>query len=250
MSRIINFARLQAGEPYVFGAAGMNTWDCSGLTKTAVKQIGLTFFHGASTQWHRGCGVMDAAARGHPEWVGYFGEWGTIDTIPLNKVCQLFNQDKSKDKIVMSHTGLYDGRGNVIQAGGQFKGVSDKRLYKDRWSHWGKLNDYWKGRDDSMDLKNGNEGSDVKILQQGLVRLDYSLVIDGKFGPKTEAAVKAFQKDNGLSVTGIWTTENQKVLLVRLGIIDGPEPIDAVALWNELEAHATRDTEIRKILRG
>ena len=45
MSKIINFARLQVGKPYVFGRSGMDAYDCSGLTKRAVAQIGLDFFH-------------------------------------------------------------------------------------------------------------------------------------------------------------------------------------------------------------
>ena len=49
-----------------------------------------------------------------------------------------------------------------------------------------------------MLLKNGSKGEDVKKLQ---TKLGVDPV--GTFGPKTEAAVKAWQKDNGLKDDGI-----------------------------------------------
>jgi len=54
MSKMVNFARLQVGKPYDFGKSGPDSFDCSGLTKRAVAQIGLDFYHGATTQWNRG----------------------------------------------------------------------------------------------------------------------------------------------------------------------------------------------------
>lgn len=43
---------------------------------------------------------------------------------------------------------------------------------------------------------------DVKRLQQLLINAGQNIVADGKFGPATENAVKAFQKSAGLSVDG------------------------------------------------
>ena len=52
-------------------------------------------------------------------------------------------------------------------------------------------------------LKNGSKGSAVKSLQQRLKELGYySGSVDGDFGDATEAAVRAFQKQNGLTVDG------------------------------------------------
>ena len=55
-------------------------------------------------------------------------------------------------------------------------------------------------------LKTGSSGSDVKKLQQALVDAGYSVGstgVDGVFGKNTAAAVKQYQKDNGLAVDGI-----------------------------------------------
>lgn len=52
-------------------------------------------------------------------------------------------------------------------------------------------------------LSKGSRGEDVAILQQRLSALGYNVgTIDGIFGAKTEDAVKAFQRENGLPDTG------------------------------------------------
>lgn len=52
-------------------------------------------------------------------------------------------------------------------------------------------------------LKMGNRGPDVKKLQLALNKKGYAIVDDGDFGPLTDAAVRDFQKKNGLAVDGI-----------------------------------------------
>lgn len=53
-------------------------------------------------------------------------------------------------------------------------------------------------------LSRGARGVDVKTLQTYLMRLGYQVgPLDGRFGPKTESAVRSFQKEHGLKVDGI-----------------------------------------------
>ncbi|OWK71267.1 GH25 family lysozyme [Pedobacter sp. AJM] len=52
-------------------------------------------------------------------------------------------------------------------------------------------------------LSIGSAGSEVFMLQRGLSFLNYSLVIDGNFGPGTQAAVRQFQTDHQLVADGI-----------------------------------------------
>jgi peptidoglycan hydrolase-like protein with peptidoglycan-binding domain len=50
----------------------------------------------------------------------------------------------------------------------------------------------------------GSHGDDVRRIQQRLIDLKFlNDAADGRFGPKTEAAVKAYQKNGGLSSDGI-----------------------------------------------
>ncbi len=52
-------------------------------------------------------------------------------------------------------------------------------------------------------LRNGDQGGDVAVLQRILQDLGfYSGRTDGLYGPNTENAVRSFQEDNGLAVTG------------------------------------------------
>lgn len=43
---------------------------------------------------------------------------------------------------------------------------------------------------------------EVKALQEALDKAGYTLKADGRMGPKTRAALKKYQKGNGLKVTG------------------------------------------------
>lgn len=52
-------------------------------------------------------------------------------------------------------------------------------------------------------LRRGDIGTEVADLQAQLNQLGASLIVDGDFGPATEAAVKAFQAAHGLAADGI-----------------------------------------------
>lgn len=52
-------------------------------------------------------------------------------------------------------------------------------------------------------LKLGSEGSAVKTMQQLLMKAGVQCLTDGKFGPKTEQAVKNFQSKIGIQQTGV-----------------------------------------------
>lgn len=73
------------------------------------------------------------------------------------------------------------------------------------------------GRDVAVVLAKGTTHESVGILQDNLIKLGYMTSTDigtnrGIFGPKTEKAVLAFQKDAGLNQTGTFSDDNQKVL--------------------------------------
>lgn len=54
------------------------------------------------------------------------------------------------------------------------------------------------------ELRAGSEGVAVRGLQRMLITRGYEPgEIDGRFGPKTDAAVRAYQSDQGLDVDGI-----------------------------------------------
>lgn len=52
-------------------------------------------------------------------------------------------------------------------------------------------------------LRRGDAGAAVRRLQDLLNEHNYELTVDGIYGPRTEAAVRAYQRANGLQVDGI-----------------------------------------------
>jgi peptidoglycan DL-endopeptidase CwlO len=50
-AKAVAFAKAQVGEPYSFGAAGPDSWDCSGLTMVAWAQAGVSLPHSSSAQY-------------------------------------------------------------------------------------------------------------------------------------------------------------------------------------------------------
>ena len=75
------------------------------------------------------------------------------------------------------------------------------------------------GEDVGVSLHEGCKGSAVKQLQQNLMTLGYKLPEygdDGYFGNETEAALKQFQQDYGLTVTGVYTSTNETTMKAAL----------------------------------
>lgn len=59
----------------------------------------------------------------------------------------------------------------------------------------------------------GSTGATVRELQEALNRHGYSLAVDGVFGDKTKAAVRDYQKQNGLKLDGVVGSETWGSLL-------------------------------------
>ncbi|GAB3845754.1 NlpC/P60 family protein [Dactylosporangium cerinum] len=51
--KAVNYAWAQLGKKYVWGTAGPNTFDCSGLTMMAWKAAGVSLPHNAAQQWQK-----------------------------------------------------------------------------------------------------------------------------------------------------------------------------------------------------
>jgi len=59
-------ARKQLGKPYVYGGAGPNSFDCSGLTAWAWRAAGVSLSHSAYDQWFETTRVPINAPSTHP----------------------------------------------------------------------------------------------------------------------------------------------------------------------------------------
>jgi cell wall-associated NlpC family hydrolase len=62
-SRAVAEAAKLTGKPYVFGAAGPNAFDCSGLTQYVFRKLGINLPHFADAQQRYGRAIPQSAAR-------------------------------------------------------------------------------------------------------------------------------------------------------------------------------------------
>ncbi len=71
-------------------------------------------------------------------------------------------------------------------------------------------------------LERGRKGTDVRQLNENLAALGYDVAQDDTFGPRTERAVKHWQKDRGQKVTGVLTSAD-------IAFVDGDVRVQSVA---------------------
>lgn len=94
-AKAVAFARAQIGDPYVFGAAGPGSWDCSGLTMGAYAAAGIAIGgHGVNVQYAkaRSRGLLVPYSQVQPGDLLFYG---------------------SGD---LYHVAIYSGGGNMIEA--------------------------------------------------------------------------------------------------------------------------------------
>ncbi len=78
-------------------------------------------------------------------------------------------------------------------------------------------------------LRMGASGDDVRDLQRGLSAIGHPVTCDGRFGPDTDRAVKAFQMQNGLTADGIAGPRTRAAIAAAM-----PFGSTAKPLWQSL----------------
>lgn len=170
--------------------------DCQGFDKQIFKRVGITLTGGGATSMYNN----------NANWT----QKGPIADMPRDVVCCVFMKNGEK----MSHTGIHTGNGDIIHCSGTVKRgkITDKG-----WTHYA----IPKGIDgiaplDYPTIKKGSSGEYVRLAQEELAKRGYDIGpsgADGKFGKNTEAAVKQFQRDWGLTEDGIIGGATWRMLL-------------------------------------
>jgi len=178
--------------------------DCSGLFAWWIEQLGGAIAHGSNSIYDRYCKSKGTLKKGKKS-----------DGTELKPGTAVFTTGSDGRH---GHIGLYAGNGKVIEARGAQYGVVETSVTDSRWKAWGELKmiDYdgadedppWDEDKDAdyPTIRRGSKGKYVQLLQVKLKDLGYDLGkwgADGDYGEQTEKAVKAFQKDNGLTPDGI-----------------------------------------------
>lgn len=208
---------------------GDRMFDCRGYTHWCLEQAGISIDgQGATSQYN-----TDA------NWL----EKGDIADMP-ECVCCIFVANGSRKE----HTGLYIGNGETLECS---VGVQRKNLDK-RWTQYAiprglyTLEEIAEIRQrypkPKRIIRKGDRGRDVEEIQTILDERGYKCgAVDGIFGKKTLAAVKAFQQDNGLTPDGIvgpetWAmlysdTENEPLYTVTIDHLHRQELQDILAKY-------------------
>lgn len=159
--------------------------DCQGFVKNICGRVGITFAGGGATSmWNS---------------AGNWAKKGTRADLP-EQLCFIFWQNGDK----MSHVGFYVGGGWMIHCSGTVK----KEKLSSKVTHWA-IPRGLSGNVPTTDkptLRRGSSGEYVTLLQTKLIQLGYDVGAtgaDGKFGDKTAAAVRMFQRDHGLVQDGV-----------------------------------------------
>ncbi|WP_112133830.1 C40 family peptidase [Glycomyces dulcitolivorans] len=85
---VVKFALNQLGDPYVWGSAGPNSWDCSGLIMGAYAELGIDLPHNAAAQ---------------------YGQTASISKDELKPGDLVFYNG-------LAHVGMYIGNGYIVHA--------------------------------------------------------------------------------------------------------------------------------------
>ena len=203
------------GRQYGSKWIGHRVADCSGLFSWAFKQLGGYIYHGSDTMYRKYCVNKGELSKGK-----------RIDRGTLKPGTAVFVWNGSS----YSHVGLYAGNGIVIEAMSTLKGVTTTKVTAGKWTHWGEVTGVDYAGDNAelrmqnaelnaenrLTIRRGSKGETVAEMQGILERLGYDLGscgVDGDFGRMTEKAVKAFQKDHGLTVDGICGPKTWKELM-------------------------------------
>lgn len=238
--KVIESAKSQLGNPYVFGTWGR---ECTpslrrqyagynpGHKRAIFKACPVLSGKQPSCKGCKWEGKLAFDCRGFTYWCllnaygmklkgggctsqwGYNVNWlkkGDIKDMP-NVVCCVFQYYKGK----YQHTGLHIGDGKIIHCsnGVQWGDISEKG-----WTHYAIPAGLYTAEEVKMagkpetnkaenvppTLRKGSRGDDVKTLQETLNAMGYDCgTADGIFGVKTEIAVRSFQQENGLAADGI-----------------------------------------------
>jgi hypothetical protein len=90
------------------------------------------------------------------------------------------------------------------------------------------------------ETRRGDQGAAVKRVQEWLCLQDFGVKIDSSFGAATEAAVKAFQDSEGITVDGIVGSQTWSRLVAPMQAALAPIPAQGRGLGAMVVAYATQ----------
>jgi cell wall-associated NlpC family hydrolase len=203
LDAFVAIALTQQGDPYEFGAEAEfddpdpPQFDCSELVQWAASRCRVSFVDGAQNQRNacQQAGTLFPVADG-------IGIRGAL----------LFRIDEGPGN---DHVAISLGNGKTIEARGEAYGVNVFSAQGRAWTHAGLVPglDPGGGTHGGAVLELDSLGERVRWVQRRLQLHGFDPgPADGVFGPRTEAAVEAFQTARGLEVDGEVGRETRRAL--------------------------------------
>lgn len=190
-------------------------FDCNGLAEAAVLD-------------YTGNNINSYARVNFHTWCASHNGWGTIPSSERKPGMAVFKASTKGSWSTIHHVGYLwkpvkadtpTGDWYIIEAKGVMYGVIKSKLSDGGWNAWGRMTKYFSYSateaatkpsvtvSEHTELDRGDKGVEVKKLQELLLIWNANCLpaygADGDFGTETYVAVKAFQKDAGLTVDGI-----------------------------------------------
>lgn len=205
----------EAGDSYVFGAEVApgtpphltRSWDCSELVQVKLNELGIPMVDGSANQMR---------------WCQARGNLISVEQAINTPGALLFRTPGGKP----GHVAVSLGDGRTIEARGSAYGTGVFSARGRTWTHGGLIaglgysgiggghspapvvDDYWTAM-----LHTGSRGQGVAHVQSNLAKFGYDVgYIDGDFGPKTEAALRAFQHDAHIEVDGVFGPQTRAAM--------------------------------------
>lgn len=195
----------------MINAASNDTFafDCCGLVKSIIWQ-----FKGDTSKVYGGA---EYESNGMPD----VGEKAILNMC-TNLSDNMSNIEVGEFLYMSGHCGIYAGGGKVVESSPAWKnGVQITDLAQRKWKTHGRLPQISYNQITPVKkpdaakpiLRQGNKGTQVKLLQEDLNFLyDANLALDGQFGPLTKQALIKFQKAEGLIKDGIYGPQSYSTM--------------------------------------
>lgn len=148
VEKVMAYAKAQVGKPYVWGAAGPDSFDCSGLTMMSYSQVDISLTHKAQAQYDYIKGLDRL-----------------VTDISQCKEGDLLFWSSSGSESNITHVGLYEGNNRIVHAANPSKGVCEQEFYSDGFMGGGSpeelgtgSSDEDKEKDESCDSESDDGG--------------------------------------------------------------------------------------------
>jgi putative chitinase len=172
--------------------------------------------------WFRGNGLMQTTGRGAHRRLGQKLGLGVIfeedpDKVTNAKFALLPALAEWKESDCNALADKNDLAGITRRINGGYNGKADRQAW------FNKIYPLLRGDANAPAWKDAEEDEYIRTVQEQLVTLGADIKVDGRKGPATEEAIKAFQRANGLTPDGIAGAVTREMLKARVGGAKAPE---------------------------